>query len=212
MHGTTTALGRRLRGLYVLADARHHAFAPGKIEAVLRGGACAIQYRDKYREASSADVVRARALCREYQVPFIVNDDPQLARALAADGVHLGRDDPGVAQARALLGPDALIGVSCYDDLSRARQAAAAGADYVAFGRFFPSATKPEARPCPLSLIVAARPELAVAVVAIGGITPQNGGLLVSAGADALAVAAGVFAAPSIEDAMRHYMALFQET
>lgn len=208
---TTAAFARRFHGLYVLADPGYGAFSPGRLEAALRAGVCAVQYRDKRREAAIADVRRARALCHDYRVPFLVNDDPYLARALAADGVHLGRDDMRPAKARDLLGDEAVIGVSCYDDLVCARAAVTDGADYVAFGSFFPSRTKPEASPCAPELLASARSELTVPIVAIGGITPQNGGLLLRAGADVLAVTEGVFAAASIEEAVRQYAALFQE-
>jgi thiamine-phosphate pyrophosphorylase len=110
-----------------------------------------------------------------------------------ADGVHLGRDDSALRRARRLLGPSAIIGVSCYDRLGRARAAQSAGADYLAFGRFFPSRSKPQAVPAGLELLRAARRELYLPLVAIGGITPENGRALVCAGADMLAVIHGVF-------------------
>lgn len=208
---TTAAFVRRFRGLYVLADPDYGAFTPGRLDAALKAGVCAVQYRDKRRKTTLVEVRRARALCREYQVPFLVNDDPHLARSLAADGVHLGRDDMHPAKARELLGDEAVIGVSCYDDLACARAAVTDGADYVAFGRFFPSRTKPDASACAPELLAAARAELTVPIVAIGGITPQNGGLLLRTGADVLAVTEGVFAAASIEEAVRQYASLFQE-
>ncbi|MHB8414689.1 MAG: thiamine phosphate synthase [Acidiferrobacteraceae bacterium] len=203
---------RRFGGLYVLADPTQGAFLPGRLEAALRGGARLVQYRDKRREGRLEDIRRLRALCRARGVPFLVNDDPGLALRLEADGVHLGRDDTSLADAREALGPAAIIGVSCYDDVARARTAVAAGADYVAFGCFFPSHTKPEAPPCPLHVLTAARSELPVPIVAIGGITPQNGGLLLQAGAHVLAVSAGVFGATHVEDTARCYSALFSET
>ena len=151
---------------------------------------------------------RLRETCADARVPFIVNDDARLARELAADGVHLGEHDGGIADARALLGEDAIIGVSCYDDLQRARDAAAAGADYLAFGAFFPSPTKPHARRAGLDLL---RDGAAHGLprVAIGGITPDNAGPLVAAGADLLAVISGVFDAPDPVAAARRCLSLF---
>jgi thiamine-phosphate pyrophosphorylase len=108
-------------------------------------------------------------------VPLIVNDDPRLAAEVEADGVHLGRDDRGLRPARKLLGPSAIIGVSCYDRLERARVAQAEGADYLAFGRFFPSHSKPGAVPAGIELLRAAHREFYLPLVAIGGITPENG-------------------------------------
>lgn len=206
----------RLRGLYAVAD-RHwlseDRFAPAVRDA-LAGGARIIQYRDK----SSAPAVReaiARSLadlCHEHTALFLVNDEPSLARAVGADGVHLGAGDMAIAEARALLGPAAVIGVSCYNDLDRARAAERAGADYVAFGRFFPSRTKPQAVPADIGLLRQARAALRVPIVAIGGITPDNGGSLIDAGADALAVIEGVFGQPDIRAAAERYARLFRPT
>lgn len=170
-----------------------------------------VQYRDKLQQGARSEVRALRALCRQHSVPFLVNDHVELALELEADGVHLGRDDTPLGYARTQLGPNALIGASCYDDLERAVEVVAAGADYVAFGSFFPSATKPSAVRAPLKLLIEARRMLSVPIVAIGGITPQNGARLCAAGADMLAVAAGVFAAPDPEAAARAYMSLFEE-
>lgn len=152
---------------------------------------CKSMDADALREAASL----LRVACRAATVPFIVNDDARLAREVGADGVHLGEHDGSIADARALLGEDAIIGVSCYDSLQRARDAAAAGADYVAFGAFFPSPTKPNARRAALDLL---RDSAALGLprVAIGGITADNAGTLVDAGADLVAVIGGVFDAP----------------
>lgn len=205
-----------LTGLYVLTDA---ALLPEPrlvegVAAALRGGARLVQYRDK-----TSDTARRRreadallSLCREHAVPFIVNDDVELAYAIGADGVHLGRDDTALAQARVRLGPHAVIGVSCYDSLPRAIAAAHEGADYVAFGSFFASPSKPDAVPAPLQLLTAARHELGIPLCAIGGIRPENAGRLLSAGADMLAVISGVFAESDIQSAARDYARLFRQT
>lgn len=199
----------RVRGLYAVTRPSPHLEA--EVEAALQGGARLIQYRDKSASPAGRSE-RAGALtrlCARYDALLIINDDPELARAVGAAGVHLGRDDPGIAVARRSLGPSALIGVSCYNDLARAYDAVGAGADYIAFGSFFPSTTKPDAVHAPVSLLAEAKRAFAVPVVAIGGITPDNGRALVATGADALAVIEGVFAQPDIVAATRRYMALF---
>ncbi len=207
-------LPTRLRGLYAIADRTwldESRFAPA-VRAALAGGARIIQYRDKL----SAPVVReaiARTLAdlsHEHAALFLVNDDAALARTVGADGVHLGREDMTIEQARELLGPGAVIGVSCYNDLERASAAERAGADYVAFGRFFPSRTKPQAAPATPALLRQARAALRVPIVAIGGITPDNGASLIDAGADALAAIEGVFGQPDVRAAAERYAKLFR--
>ena len=172
--------------------------------------AACLQYRNKRADDSErrrqADGLRA--LCSDAGVPLIVNDDAALAAAVGADGVHLGEHDGAIATARALLGNDAIIGVSCYDDAPRATAAAAQGADYVAFGAFFPSSTKPGARQASMELLRRSR-ALELPRVAIGGITPDNAPLLIAAGADLVAVISGVFDAPDPVAAARAYAACF---
>jgi len=202
-----------LRGLYAITPDAPLPIATlvDQVGAAIAGGARVIQYRDKIHERDERRQ-RAAALlacCRAAGVPLIVNDDLDLAVELGADGVHLGRDDPDPRAARERLGETAIIGVSCYDQLALAEAAAAAGASYVAFGSFFPSTTKPKAvRPDP-SLLTEARRRVALPLVAIGGITPHNGGSLIAAGADMLAVVTGVFAQADITAAARAYTNLF---
>jgi thiamine-phosphate pyrophosphorylase len=141
-------------------------------------------------------------------VPLIVNDRKDLAADIGADGVHLGRDDGDVRAARKSL-PHALLGVSCYNEIERAVAAAEAGADYVAFGRFFPSHTKPGEIRASIDLARAAKRRLKLPVVAIGGITVENAPPLVEAGIDALAVVAGVFEADDIRAAARAFASLY---
>lgn len=169
-----------------------------------------LQYRNKQADpALRGRQARAlRPLCNAGGVPLIVNDDATLAAAIGADGVHLGEHDGDIASARALLGDDAIIGVSCHDALERAQRAAAAGADYVAFGAFFPSLTKPHARRAAPSLLRDAA-TLGLPRVAIGGITPDNAPALVAAGADLIAVIGGVFDAADPPAAARACRALF---
>ena len=201
-------------GLYAIADTElltPERFLPA-VQAAIDGGARLVQYRDKTaRGHAGYPLEKTRALCRDRDALFIVNDDVELAHAVDADGVHLGRDDASLAAARDRLGPRAVIGVSCYDDLERALAAASAGCDYVAFGSFYPSPTKPHAVRPPIELLTAARGRLRVPIVAIGGITPENGAALIAAGANALAVIGGLFQAPDIAAQARRYAALFDK-
>jgi len=182
-----------------------------QVEAALRGGVAAVQYRDK-----SGDVARRHeqaselvALCRRHKVPLIVNDDLRLADLTDADGVHLGRDDGSLREARIILGKSKLIGASCYQSLELAQAAQAAGADYVAFGSFFPSPTKPAAGRADGALLRAATPLIHVPLVAIGGITLSNAPALLDAGADSLAVLSALFDAPDIRAAAHGLNQLF---
>ncbi|MFO1372604.1 MAG: thiamine phosphate synthase [Candidatus Competibacteraceae bacterium] len=181
------------------------------VEQAILGGARLVQYRDKSHDAARrlAQAKALNELCQRYNLPLIVNDDVELAAQIGAAGVHIGKDDPTLATARARLGATALIGVSCYDRLDLALDAARAGADYVAFGAFFPSLTKPGEIRAPLELLRHARSVLRVPIVAIGGIMPDNGQLLLDAGADSLAVVSGVFGQADIQAAARRYAALF---
>ncbi len=201
-----------IKGLYaVTPDVADTALLLAKVEPVLAAGARLLQYRNKSADAARrGEQARAlRAVCRRHAATLIINDDVTLARAIDADGVHVGADDPALAIAREQLGSQKIIGVSCYDDLQRARAAATQGADYIAFGSFFASAVKPGAVRAPLSVLPAAR-ALGVPVVAIGGITLDNAGGLIAAGADAVAVISALFAAPDPAGATRDFCRLFQ--
>jgi thiamine-phosphate pyrophosphorylase len=191
------SLGARIVGLYALTpDLANTADLCARVEAAIRGGAAAIQYRNKSADAAlrRAQAAALARRCAARGVPFIVNDDPALAADVGADGVHLGEDDGSTAAARRHVGADRIIGVSCYDDLARAEAAVAAGADYVAFGSFHASGVKPGARRATPALLARAR-SLAVPVVAIGGITAATAPQLLRAGAAAVAVITAVFAA-----------------
>ena len=201
------------RGLYAVTDSSllNNRGLAGAVADAIDGGARAIQYRDKSTDQSKRrqEASALLALCREAGVPLIINDDVDLAKAIGADGVHVGLEDVSVAAARDALGARAIVGTSCNDSLERAQAAADAGASYVAFGRFFPSKTKPNASAAPVELLRRARGRLRLPVVAIGGITPENGALLLNAGADLLAVVQGVFAAHDIARAARRFHDLF---
>lgn len=200
-----------LSGLYAITpDTTDTPWLLGRVEQALRGGARVLQYRAKTAGAAlrATQAPALRALAREHAALFVVNDDVLLARACGADGVHLGRDDGDLAQARAVLGAGVLLGVSCYDSLERARAGAAAGADYLAFGSFFASSVKPGAvRPAP-GILSAAR-ALGLPRVAIGGITPDNAAPLIEAGADAVAVISALFAVDDTRAAAARFAQLF---
>lgn len=203
------------RGLYAITpDGCGIDSAPWLAEQVaqaIAGGAQIIQFRNKAADASQRMRVAESllAVCRPAGVPLIINDDLELALQIGADGVHLGRDDPDPRLARQHLGDEAVIGVSCYNDFRLAEIAEEAGASYIAFGAFFTSSTKPLAVRADPELLRVARQRLRVPTVAIGGITPQNGGLLIAAGAHMLAVVTGVFAQSDITSAARAYTNLF---
>ncbi len=203
------------RGLYAITDSK--LLSPEQmIEAValaIQGGAVMIQYRDKgddqfRRQWEAADLSN---LCRPLGVPLIINDDVDLAVDIMAKGVHLGKDDADIAAARKKLPPQGIIGVSCYNDINCAIEAEKAGADYVAFGSFYPSPTKPDAVKADADLIRQAKEKLSIPVVAIGGITPDNGAPLVEAGADMLAVINGVFGQADILGAAEKISKLFED-
>ena len=183
-----------------------------QVEAALAGGVAAVQYRDK-----SGDVARRHeqaselvALCRRFKVPLIVNDDLRLADLCDADGVHLGRDDGSLREARIILGRDKFIGTSCYQSLDLAQAAQAAGADYVAFGSFFASPTKPAAGRADAGLLREATQVIHIPIVAIGGITLASAPPLLDAGADSLAVLSALFEAPDIRAAAHDLNQLFE--
>ena len=208
-------LRTHLRGLYAITpDGLDAPVLSARLEAALRGGVRFVQYRDKTSSAVQRREIAGalQALCRRYGARFIVNDDLALALALGADGVHLGGDDGDLAAARRALGPDKVLGASCYADFQLARAAAAAGVDYVAFGAVYPSPTKPLAPSAPLSLFARCRDELDLPSCAIGGITLDNAPALIAAGAGLLAVISDLFAARDVGARAFAFAQLFQET
>ena len=184
------------------------------VRRALQGGARVLQYRNKSADAGLQlqQAQALRQLTHEFNTTFIVNDDAQLAAQAGADGVHLGGEDGSVAAARALLGKTRIIGVSCYNRASLAFEAVRQGADYVAFGAFFSSGVKPEAVQAEVELLQTMRQQLHLPIVAIGGITQQNGAALVAAGADALAVISALWNAPDIKAAAQGFSTLFSRT
>jgi thiamine-phosphate pyrophosphorylase len=202
------------RGLYaVTPDEPDIGLLTRKVRKALAGGARILQYRNKSANAALRREQGAAllALCREARIPLVINDDLDLASAIGADGLHLGREDTPIATARAQLGKGRLLGVSCYDRLELALAAREAGADYVAFGSAFTSATKPGATRAPLWLYREARARLDSPIVAIGGITTENAQSVIEAGADAVAVISALFDVPDIEAAARSFSRLFEK-
>jgi len=204
-----------LRGLYAIADTgmlREPAFAPA-VEAALTGGARLVQYRDKGtdQERRARQAAQVVAACRRHDALAIINDDVDLACRVDADGVHIGREDSDAATSRQRLGNHRILGVSCYNELARAHSARAGGADYVAFGSVYPSATKPDAVRAPLALLRRAARETGLAVCAIGGVTAERAPELVAAGADMVAVIGDLFASESIEARARDYARVFEQ-
>lgn len=201
-----------LRGLYAITpDDELPPRLSAMVMEALAGGVRLVQYRNKtapppLRRAQAADLLR---LCRASEARLIVNDDLALALEIGADGVHLGRDDGDINAARAALGPQKILGVSCYADLDLAAAAAKAGADYLAFGSIYPSVTKPNAPRAPLALLGEARRRFALPIAAIGGISLDNAALTIAAGADLLAVVSDLFDAIDIAAQAREYQRLF---
>lgn len=200
------------RGLYAVTDeSRSGPDLVQQVAHAIHGGAVMVQYRDKHSDPGQRlwQANDLQMLCHSLQVPLIVNDDIELARQCRAAGVHLGKDDATIAMARAALGEQAIIGVSCYNSLAMAQSAQAAGADYIAFGSFFVSPTKPDAIRADLALLREAQAALTIPIVAIGGISVENGGALIDAGAALLAVVSGLFGAADITTAACDYTQLF---
>lgn len=207
-------MANKLRGLYAITpEASDGSRLLADVEAALAGGCRLVQFRDKLSDATER-VCRARALrqlTRRFGARLLINDDLALAFLIDADGVHLGREDGNLIAARAILGPDKILGASCYANFSAAQQAAAAGADYVAFGAVYPSPTKPAAATAAVDLFFQAKTTLTAASCAIGGITLANAPPLITAGADLLAVITDLFSAPDITGRAAAYQRLFEE-
>ncbi len=197
--------------LYLITPPRLDEGFADRLGQALAGGdvACLqIRLKDVDDETVARAVEAARPLCHANDVALIVNDRPDLAASLGADGVHIGAEDGSYADARSAVGPDAIVGVSCYDSRDKALEAAEAGADYIAFGAFFPTQTKDPPTRASLDLLSWWQQMVTVPCVAIGGITAANCGALVEAGADFLAVVAGVWDyADGPEAAVRAYNA-----
>lgn len=202
------------RGIYAITDFASldddAVFA--RTEQLLRDGISTLQYRDK---SNVADDKKRRAavlqdLCKQFNTPFIINDDLALAQQTAADGIHLGKNDVDIHSARELLGP-VIIGRSCYNSLQLARDAQADGADYVAFGAFYPTRSKQDTVKAEPDILSRARHEITLPLVAIGGITPENGKVLINKGADLLAVISALYGVIDTGTAINKFNFLFEQ-
>jgi thiamine-phosphate pyrophosphorylase len=200
------------RGLYAITDDAllAHRLLPA-VQAALSGGCRWVQYRSKCTDAQQRhrEAAQLVKLCRAHNASLLINDDVALAKTVGADGVHLGQDDMSLTEARRVLGSHAIIGITCHNSLALAQTAQQDGANYVAFGRFFSSSTKQSAPPADLSVLRAAKAQLAIPVVAIGGITLDNAPSVLQEGADLLAVVGDLFSAQNITARAQAYAALF---
>jgi len=208
---------KKLKGIYAISpdiditDAKARRRLLESTERMLEAGLAMMQFRSKFPESKQRTQLAkdCRRLCRQYHGLFIINDDVSLARLCQADGVHVGQSDMPVQELRAQLGDDAIIGVSCHGDIVLAETAVQNGADYIAFGRFFPSVSKPDAPPADIRILQQARIRFDVAIVAIGGIREENAEFVIQAGADMLALIDGLYSSKDIGATMKKLHRLF---
>lgn len=200
-------------GIYVITDCLNLTADElvKKSEDILNSGVSFFQYRNKKTDRIKKKelALKLQGLCYQYQTPFIINDDLELAKEIDADGVHLGENDESIEKARMILGRK-IIGVSCYNNLNSALNAESNGANYVAFGSCFPSETKPNAKKVNIETLKKAKSSLSIPIVAIGGITPENGKQIIDTGIDFLAIISGLYSAPDTIKAVKRYKNLFE--
>lgn len=202
-----------ISGLYaVTPDVLEVGLLSEKVKQALEGGASLVQYRNKFADKHLLlqQSTALLALCRSFDVPLIINDHLDLCAQIDADGLHIGASDCNLNAARRLLGPNKIIGASCYNWVDLAVQAQLDGASYVAFGACFPSDTKPNAVHAPLSIFKEAKQKVSLPMVAIGGIHIENAPQVIAAGADALAVITDIFYDDNIRQICQRYTQLFQ--
>jgi thiamine-phosphate pyrophosphorylase len=201
-----------IKGLYAITpDMADSNSLLKKTQLAIEGGAFMVQYRSKIqdRDVKIQQCAAILRLCREYKIPCIVNDDVDMCRVLEADGVHLGKKDDNIAEVRSILGEDAIIGSSCYDQLNRAKKAQKEGASYVAFGAMFETLTKPHAPRATLELLREAKSQIQIPIVAIGGITMNNAHDVIETGIDAIAVINSLFEAKTIKETAEIFSKMF---
>lgn len=205
----------KISGLYAITpDLNHTNDLLNKTRQVLEGGVKLVQYRNK----SANDSLRREQaklllpLCREHNALLIINDHLEIAIEIDADGVHVGKNDVPVSAAKNLLGHNKIVGTSCYNQLGLAKQAQKDGADYIAFGAFFSSLTKPNAVSVSISLVNQAQKALSIPIVGIGGIQLTNARTVIQSGCAAIAVCHDLFQAENIKATAEHYVQLFAET
>ena len=204
-----------IKGLYAITpDSADLNTLIQKTQWAIEGGAFMVQYRSKIlnRDVKMQQCDAILRLCREYEIPCIVNDDVDMCRILKADGVHLGEKDDNIAEVRHILGENAIIGSSCYHQLDRAKSAQKEGASYVAFGAMFPTSTKPNAPRATLELLREAKREIQIPIVAIGGITVNNAHDVIKTGIDAIAVITSLYEAKTIKETAETFAKMFHET
>lgn len=205
-------LAEKISGLYAIVDTAScdENIMFEKVSLVLSAGCQVLQYRDKSRDEKKRlqQAKELRILCDKAGALLIINDDAELAMRAQADGVHCGKDDAGIGETRNRY-PELIIGASCYNSLDRAEMAVKNGADYLAFGRFFASPTKPQASPAEVKILQQARLKFSLPIVAIGGIVAENAGILISSGASAVAVISGVFSSADPYRSSKEICALF---
>lgn len=201
-----------LQGLYVITDpSLCGTNILNMVEQAILGGAQIIQYRNKKsdKQQQRIEASAIQSLCQKHNRIFLVNDDVSLALETNADGVHLGQTDGEISSARKLLGDNKIIGVTCHSDIHAAISAQNQSANYVAFGRFYPSLTKPAAPAASINILQQAKSQLQIPIVAIGGISVENATPLINAGADMLAVIHAVFAQDNIKKVTTEFSNLF---
>lgn len=205
----------KLSGLYAITDSKlMGSDLISKTEQAILGGINILQYRNKTAplEQQEQEAFKLAQLCKKNNVLFLINDNVELALKVDADGVHLGQQDTPLQQARKRLGKDKVIGITCHNEIKLAVEAQAKGADYVAFGRFFNSETKPSALPAELSLISESKKSISIPIVAIGGVTQETAPLLLEEGTDMLAVIHGIFAQDDILSTARKFVEIIDST
>ena len=203
-----------IKGLYAITpDSADLNTLIQKTQLAIEGGAFMVQYRSKIqdRDVKMQQCAAILRLCRDYKIPCIVNDDVDMCRILEADGVHLGEKDNNIAEVRRILGEDAIIGSSCYDQLNRAKQAQKEGASYVAFGAMFETSTKPNAPRATLELLREAKSQIQIPIVAIGGITVNNAHDVIKTGIDAIAVITSLYEAKTIKETAETFVKMFHQ-
>ena len=201
-----------IKGLYAITpDSADLNTLIQKTQLAIEGGAFMVQYRSKIqdRDVKMQQCAAILRLCRDYKIPCIVNDDVDMCRILEADGVHLGEKDDNIAEVRRILGEDAIIGSSCYDQLNRAKQAQKEGASYVAFGAMFETSTKRNAPRATLELLREAKSQIQIPIVAIGGITVNNAHDVIKTGIDAIAVITSLYDAKTIKETAETFVKMF---
>ena len=212
MQKSSGLLSHLLSGLYVIADAEliGNADIVSKTEEVLQAGVKILQYRDKTNAQKDRYSIaeQLRRLTHDYESLLIINDEASLAQSIDADGVHLGKNDTSIEAARELLGKNKIIGASCYAQFENVYPAISASADYIAFGSFFHSPTKPNAPKANIDLIINAKQQFNTPICAIGGINPQNASTILQAGADMIAVISSIFNASSPKLAVQEYLSI----